>query len=59
VTVTVSQRKRLVATVPLRQDELAIRRERKRAGQLAPSQIQRLLVAHELRKKATQGERDE
>jgi hypothetical protein len=40
-------------------DELALRRERKRLGHLTPSQIQRLIVAAELRKKATQGERDE
>jgi hypothetical protein len=46
-------------TVVLPQDELAIRRERKRAGVLSPSQVQRLLRAAALRKKATQGERDE
>jgi hypothetical protein len=40
-------------------DELAIRRERKRLGQLSPSQIQRLIVAAELRRKATEGELDE
>jgi hypothetical protein len=46
-------------TAVLPQDELAVRREEKRAGRLMWSQIQRLLVAAELRKKATQGERDE
>jgi len=46
-------------TAVLQQDELAVRREEKRAGRLAWSQIKRLLVAAELRKKATQGERDE
>jgi len=47
------------STVVLPPDELAIRRERKRLGHLTPSQIQRLIVAAELRQKATQGERDE
>jgi hypothetical protein len=46
-------------TVVLPPDELAIRRERKRLGHLSPSQIQRLLVAAELRRKSTEGERDE
>jgi hypothetical protein len=46
-------------TVVLPPDELAIRRERKRLGQLSPSQIQRLIVAAELRRKTTEGERDE
>ena len=46
-------------TVVLPPDELAIRRERKRLGQLSPSQIQRLIVAAELRRKATEGELDE
>lgn len=46
-------------TVVLPQDELAIQRQRKRAGILSPSQVQRLLLAAALRKKATQGERDE
>jgi hypothetical protein len=46
-------------TLVLPQDELAVRRERKRLGQLSPAQVQRLLVAAELRKKATEGERDE
>lgn len=46
-------------TIVLPQDELAIRRERKRLGLLSPSQVQRLLLAAALRKKATQGERDE
>ena len=40
-------------------DELAIRRERKRLGQLTPSQIQSLIVAAELRRKATEGECDD
>jgi hypothetical protein len=47
------------ATVVLPQDELAARRRDKRAGRLTPSQVQRLLLAAELRKKATEGERDE
>jgi hypothetical protein len=47
------------STVVLPPDELAIRRERKRLGQLTPSQIQRLIVAAELRRKATEGECDE
>lgn len=46
-------------TIVLPQDELAVRREQKRVGRLTRSQIQRLLVAAELRKKATQGENDE
>ena len=46
-------------TVVLPPDELAIRRERKRLGQLTPSQIQRLIVAAELRRKATEGECDD
>ncbi len=46
-------------TVVLPHDELAVRRERKRLGRLSPAQLQRLLIAAELRKKATQGERDE
>ena len=46
-------------TVVLPPDELAARRQSKRAGRLTPSQVQRLLVAAELRRKATQGERDE
>jgi hypothetical protein len=46
-------------TAVLPQDELAIRRERKRLGHLTPSQIQRLIVAAELRRKATEGERDD
>jgi hypothetical protein len=40
-------------------DELAVRREQKRGGRLTVTQIQRLLAAAELRKKATQGENDE
>jgi len=47
------------ATAVLPPDELAIRRERKRLGGWTPSQLQRLLVAAELRRKATEGERDE
>ena len=47
------------STVVLPPDELAIRRERKRLGHLTPSQIQRLIVAAELRKKATEGECDD
>ena len=46
-------------TVTLPQDELAIRRERRRLGYLSASQIRRLIVAAELRKKSTEGERDE
>ena len=46
-------------TISLPPDELAVRRERKRLGYLTVSQIQRLIVAAELRKKATEGERDE
>lgn len=46
-------------TVVLPQDELASRRQHKREGRLTPSQVQRLLVAAALRKKATEGERDE
>ncbi|HWN38984.1 MAG TPA: hypothetical protein VNP02_10840 [Gammaproteobacteria bacterium] len=47
------------STVVLPPDELAIRRERKRLGQLTPLQIQRLLVAAELRRRATEGECDD
>jgi hypothetical protein len=46
-------------TAVLPPDEVAIRRERKRLGHLTPSQIQRLIVAAELRRKATEGERDD
>jgi hypothetical protein len=46
-------------TVVLPRDELAVRRERKRLGQLSPAQVERLLVAAALREKATQCERDE
>jgi len=49
----------LAETAAIPQDELAARRDGKRTGRLKPSQVQRLLVAAELRKKATQGERDE
>ena len=41
-------------TLILPQDELAARRQSKREGKLALSQIQRLLVAAELRKRASQ-----
>ena len=58
-TVETRQHDPFAETVVLPQDELAVRRERTRAGRLTPSQLQRLLVAAELRKKATQGERDE
>lgn len=47
------------ATVVLPTDELAVRRERKRTGWLTAAQVRRLLLAAELRKKATEGERDE
>ena len=43
----------------LPQDELTVRRQRKHAGRLTPAQIQKLLAAAALRKKATEGERDE
>ena len=46
-------------TIVLPPDELAARRERKRAGGWSRPQLERLLVAAELRKKATEGERDE
>jgi len=49
----------LAETIVLPQDELAVRRERKRLGYLSPAQIQRLIAAAELRKKVTEGERDE
>jgi hypothetical protein len=58
-TVKVRQHDPLAETVVLPQDELAVRRERKRLGYLSPAQVQRLLVAAELRKKVTEGERDE
>jgi hypothetical protein len=44
------------ATAVLPPDELARRREQKRTGHLTPAQIQRLLVAAELRKRANQDE---
>jgi hypothetical protein len=44
------------ATVVLPPDELARRREQKRTGHLTPAQIERLLVAAELRKRANQDE---
>jgi len=50
---------RFADTVVLPRDELAVRREQKRVGRLTLSQIRRLLVAAELRKKATRGENDE
>jgi hypothetical protein len=49
----------MATTAVLPPDELAIYRERKRLGYLSPSQVQRLIVAAELRRKATEGERDE
>ena len=58
-TVNARQHDPFAETVVLPPDELAIRRERKRAGHLTPSQVKRLLVAAELRKKATEDERDE
>jgi hypothetical protein len=45
---------RLAKSGVLPRDELAVRREQKRVGRLTLAQIQRLLVAAELRKKATQ-----
>jgi hypothetical protein len=42
------------ATVVLPPDELARRREQKRTGRLTPAQLERLLVAAELRKRANQ-----
>ena len=50
---------RFATTLVLPADELAARRERKRLKQLTPANIQRLIVAAELRKKATEGECDE
>lgn len=47
------------AKVVVLQDERAARRQNKSAGQLTRSQVERLLVAAELRKKATEGEHDE
>jgi hypothetical protein len=49
----------LAETVVLPVDELAARRQAKREGRLTLSQVRRLLVAAQLREKATQGERDE
>ena len=46
-------------TITLPRDELAVRREQKRLGLLTHSQIQRLVVAAELRRKTSEGERDE
>ncbi|HUQ52557.1 MAG TPA: hypothetical protein VM692_10070 [Gammaproteobacteria bacterium] len=42
-----------IGAIPLRG------RERKRLGHLTHSQVERLLIAAELRKKAIEGERDE
>jgi hypothetical protein len=53
------QRDPHATTAVLPPDELAIRRERKRLGHLTPAQVQRLIVAAELRRKATEGERDD
>lgn len=58
-TVKARQHDPFAETAVLPRDELAVRRERKRLGHFTPAQVQRLLVAAELRKKATQGERDE
>jgi hypothetical protein len=58
-TVKARQHDPFAATVALPQDEVAVRRERKRLGHLSAAQVRRLLVAAELRKKATEGERDE
>ena len=58
-TVKPRQHDPLAETIVLPQDELAVRRERKRLGYLSPAQIQRLIAAAELRKKVTEGERDE
>jgi len=49
----------LASTAVLPSDELALHRERKRLGYLSPSQVQRLIVAAELRRKATEGENDD
>lgn len=46
-------------TVVLPRDELAVRRERKRSGELTRAQIERLLAAAALREKTMQCERDE
>ena len=56
---TCDQHETLARTAALPSDDLAIHRERKRLGYLTPSQIQRLIVAAELRRKATEGEGDE
>jgi hypothetical protein len=58
-TVSARPQDAFASTVVLPRDELAIRRERKRLKQLTPSQVQRLLLAAALRRKATEGERDE
>lgn len=58
-TVKAQQHDPFAETLVLPQDELAVCRERKRLGYLSPAQIQRLLTAAELRKKVTEGERDE
>jgi hypothetical protein len=59
MTVNTRQHDPFAETIVLPQDELAVRREQKRIGRLSPAQVQRLLIAAELRKKATEGERDE
>ena len=46
----------LAATVVLPRDELAVRRERKLDVRLTPAQVERLLIAAELRKRANQSE---
>jgi hypothetical protein len=43
-------------TLVLPRDELAVRRQAKREERLALAQIQRLLIAAELRKRSNQGE---
>ena len=58
-TVKVRQHDPFAETLVLPRDELAVHRERKRLGYLSPAQIQRLIAAAELRKKVTEGERDE
>jgi hypothetical protein len=57
--VNTKQHDPFAATVVLPPDELAARRERKRAGRLTPAQVaqvRRLLIAAELRKRANQSE---
>jgi hypothetical protein len=56
---TCDQHDPLARTAVLPPDEVAIQRERKRLGHLTPSQIERLIVAAELRRRATEGEGDD